>query len=350
MSTPVSDFDYDLPAELIAQEAVAVRDSARLFHLDRSEGASTHLHVIDLADRLKAGDLLVVNDSRVYPARIVGHRDPSGGRVECLLLSQLGEHRWDVLLHPGQKLGEGARIVFGEDDNRLELEVLERHFHGRRTVRLLAPGPSDVHAVIDAIGHTPIPPYIKRAADRADSVRYQTMFARVRGSVAAPTAGLHFTPTLMSRLRTAGIDCAAVTLHVGYGTFEPMRSADVEDHRVASERFDVTPQSAERINLALDEGRRVVAVGTTATRVLETVARLGDGRVIPTAGQTDLFIHPGFDFRVVSGLVTNFHLPKSSLLVLVAAFAGRERVLQAYAEAVSRRYRFYSYGDAMLIT
>ena len=350
MSTPVSDFDYDLPSELIAQEAAAVRDRARLLHLDRSSNDTSHLHVIDLADRLKGGDLLVVNDTRVYAARLVGHRNPSGGQVECLLLSQLSKNQWDVLMHPGQKLGEGAHVVFGEGDDRLELEVLERHFHGRRTVRLLAPGPADVHAVIDAIGHTPLPPYIRRPADRADSGRYQTMFAKVRGSVAAPTAGLHFTPTLMAKLRTAGIDCTAVTLHVGYGTFEPMRGAYVEDRRVATEHFEVTPRSATKINRALDEGRRFVAVGTTATRVLETVVRRGDGRMIPRSGETDLFIHPGFDFRVVGGLVTNFHMPKSSLLVLVAAFSGRERVLKAYAEAVSHRYRFNSYGDAMLIT
>ena len=350
MSTPVSDFDYDLPPELIAQEAAPVRDRARLLHLDRSDGSASHLRVTDLAELLRPGDLLVVNDSRVYPARLVGHRDPSGGRVECLLLARLDQDRWDVLMHPGQKLGRGARAVFGEGETRLDVEVLDQRFHGRRTVRLTTPAPVGVDAVIDAVGQTPLPPYIKRPVARADTERYQTIFAKVRGSVAAPTAGLHFTPALMAKLRAAGIDCTEVTLHVGYGTFQPIRGEQVEDHHVATEHFAVTPRSAERINLALGEGRRVVAVGTTTTRVLETVARLGDGRVIPTVGETDLFVRPGFEFRVVGGLLTNFHLPKSSLLVLVAAFAGRERVLQAYAEAVSRRYRFYSYGDAMLVT
>ena len=247
-------------------------------------------------------------------------------------------------------LGRGARAVFGEGDTRLDVEVLDQRFYGRRTVRLTTPAPVGVDAVIDAVGQTPLPPYIKRPVDRADTERYQTIFAKVRGSVAAPTAGLHFTPELMAKLRAAEIDCTEVTLHVGYGTFQPIRGEQIEEHQVATERFEVTPRSAEQINLALGEGRRIVAVGTTTTRVLETVARLGDGRVIPTVGETDLFIRPGFDFRVVGGLLTNFHLPKSSLLVLVAALAGRERVLQAYAEAVSRRYRFYSYGDAMLVT
>ena len=350
MSTPVSLFDYDLPAELIAQEAAPVRDHARLLHLNRSTGGTSHHRVTDLSDLLRAGDLLVVNDSRVYPARLVGHRDPSGGRVECLLLERLGDDQWDVLTHPGQKLNQGARVTFGEGDHRLDLEVLDRRFHGRHTVRLTASGSANVDAVVDAIGQTPLPPYIRRPADHVDQERYQTIFAKVRGSVAAPTAGLHFTPALMAQLRAAGIDCTEVTLHVGYGTFQPIRGEEIEDHRVETEHFEVTPQSADRINLALDEGRRVVAVGTTTTRVLETVGRLGGGRVIPTTGSTDLYIHPRFDFRVVGGLVTNFHLPKSSLLVLVAAFAGRERVLHAYAEAVARRYRFYSYGDAMLIT
>ena len=350
MSTPVSDFDYDLPSELIAQEAAPGRDRARLLQLDSATGHRSHHHVADLPRLLRSGDLLVVNDTRVYPARLLGHRDPSGGRVECLLLARLDDDQWDVLMHPGQKLKEGARVVFGEGDHQLHLEVLERRFHGRRTVKIMAPGPDDVDTVVDAIGQIPLPPYIKRAVDRSDRERYQTIFAKVRGSVAAPTAGLHFTPELIAALRTAGIECTEVTLHVGYGTFQPIRAERVEDHQVATEHFEVTPRSSRKINAALDEGRRVVAVGTTTTRVLESVARIGNGRLVSTSGETDLYIHPGFDFRVVGGLVTNFHLPRSSLLVLVAALAGRERVLDAYSEAVAQRYRFYSYGDAMLIT
>lgn len=294
-------------------------------------------------------DLLVVNDTRVFPARLIGRREPSGGQVECVLLERLDEARWDVLMHPGQKLKEGAQVVFGEGDHELNLEVLARKFHGRRIVRLMATSGLDVESVIDAVGKTPLPPYIKRTADAADRERYQTMFARVRGSVAAPTAGLHFTPALLAALEGCGIEWTRVTLHVGYGTFEPIRSEWIEEHRVWTERFDITESAADRINRARDDGRRVVAVGTTTTRALETSARRGGGLISAGSAETDLYIQPGHDFRVVGGLLTNFHLPKSSLLVLVSAFAGRQRILAAYREAVSRRYRFYSYGDAMLI-
>ncbi len=346
-----SDFDYVLPPELIAQEPAAVRDSARLLHLDRATSGCSHRHVRDLPDLLAPGDLLVVNDTKVFPARLLGRREPSGGRVECLLLARIDEQRWDVLVHPGQKLKEGTRAVFGEGDQTLYLEVLTRGFYGRRTVTLTAAaGPADVDSVIDAIGHTPLPPYIKRAPDVADRGRYQTIFARARGSVAAPTAGLHFTKSLLSALTARGVDRTEVTLHVGYGTFQPIRGDDVESHVVDTERFEISTQAADAINRALDEGRRIVAVGTTTTRALESAAQTGDGRVEAGGAETDLYIRPGHDFLVVGGLVTNFHLPKSSLLVLVAALAGRQAVLAAYDEAVERRYRFYSYGDAMLVT
>ena len=350
MSTLVSDLDFDLPPELIAQEASPERDRSRLLCVDRATQTRTHHRVDDLPRLLRSGDLLVVNDSRVFPARLLGRRDPRGGTVECLLLARLDENRWDVLIHPGQKMKVGARAVFGAGDDQLHLEVLERHFHGRRTVRLHATGPRDVDTVVDRIGQTPLPPYIKRPADPADRERYQTIFAKARGSIAAPTAGLHFTPGLMTRLASAGIDRTEVTLHVGYGTFQPIRVERVEDHQVATERFEMSATAAERINAALDEGRRVVAVGTTTTRVLESVVRAGDGRMMPMTATTDLYIHPGFDFRIVGALVTNFHLPRSSLLVLASAFAGRALLLETYAEAVARCYRFYSYGDAMLIT
>ena len=344
----LSDFDYELPAELIAQEAAPVRDAARLLRLDRTTGACSHHRVADLDALLSPGDVLVVNDTRVVPARLLGRREPSGGAVECLLLARLDDERWDALVHPGQKLRDGSRALFEGGGRRLELEVLARHYHGRRTIRLWAED-GDVDAAIDAIGHVPLPPYIKRADRPVDHERYQTVYAAERGSVAAPTAGLHFTPTLLERLGSRGVEQHAVTLHVGYGTFEPVRTERVEAHRVAAERYCVPASTAAAVNRALDEGRRVVAVGTTTTRTLEAVARAHGGRLEPTAGETDLYIHGRFDFQVVGGLLTNFHLPRTSLLLLVCAFAGRESILSAYHEAVERRYRFYSYGDAMLI-
>ena len=344
----LSEFDLHLPNELIAQEAEPTRDAARLMSLDRETDQVEHYRVSDLADLLKPGDLIVVNDSRVIQARLLGRRDPSGGKAECLLLSRLDETRWDALVHPGHKLCQGARAVFEAGEHYLELEVLECHFHGRRTIRLVSSG-DDVEVAIDAIGHTPLPPYIKRKDQSADRERYQTVYARTPGSVAAPTAGLHFTPELLARLSSRGIARQAITLHVGYGTFEPDRTAKVEDHRVAAEHYYVSEETADAVNSALDEGRRIIAVGTTTTRTLEAVARLNGGRLRPGEGQTDLYIHGGFDFKVVGGLLTNFHLPRSSLLLLAAAFTGHERILAAYGQAIARCYRFYSYGDAMLI-
>ncbi len=344
----LSDFDYELPAELIAQEAAPVRDSARLLRLDRATGARSHHRVADLDTLLGPGDVLVVNDTRVVPARLLGRREPSGGAVECLLLARLDGERWDALVHPGQKLKVGSRAVFEAGGHRLELEVLARHYHGRRTIRLRTED-GDVDAAVDAIGHVPLPPYIKRPDRPVDHERYQTVYAAARGSVAAPTAGLHFTPALLDRLRARGVERLTITLHVGYGTFEPVRTEDVEAHRVAAERYVVPASTATAVNRALDEGRRVVAVGTTTTRTLEAVARAHAGRLAPAAGQTDLYIREPFDFRIVGGLLTNFHLPRSSLLLLVCALAGRGAILAAYREAVDRRYRFYSYGDAMLI-
>ena len=344
----LSDFDYELPAELIAQEAARVRDSARLLRLDRATGARSHHRVADLDTLLEPGDVLVANDTRVVPARLLGLREPSGGAVECLLLARLDAERWDALVHPGQKLKVGSRAVFEGRGHRLQLEVLARHYHGRRTIRLSA-GDEDVNAAIDAIGHVPLPPYIKRPDRPGDHDRYQTVYAAARGSVAAPTAGLHFTPALLDRLRARGVERHAITLHVGYGTFEPVRTENILAHRVAAERYAVPESTATAVNRALDEGRRVVAVGTTTTRTLEAVARTHGGRLAPAAGETDLYIREPFDFRIVGGLLTNFHLPRSSLLLLVCALAGRDAILAAYREAVDRRYRFYSYGDAMLI-
>jgi S-adenosylmethionine:tRNA ribosyltransferase-isomerase len=361
-------FDYDLPSELIAQEPPAERGMARLLCLDRLSGALTHLSVMALPQLLRDGDLLVVNNTRVVPARLLGRRVPTGGAVECLLIRLLpggtadqtafdqtavaagsSTQHWEALMHPGQKLAPGAEVVF-EGRRTLHGEVLERRFHGRRVIRLCTTDGSSVEEAIDVIGHVPLPPYIKRVDRPEDRERYQTLFARPRGSVAAPTAGLHFSPTLMAALAARGVETAEITLHIGYGTFQPVRVDRVEDHRLEPERYEIPELAALAITRALDAGRRIVAVGTTTTRALEAVAREHDGRIVAGGGTTDLFIFPGFAFRVVGGLLTNFHLPRSSLLMLVAAFADRERVLSAYRAAIMERYRFYSYGDAMLIS
>lgn len=366
--TAVSDFDFQLPDDLIAQEA-APRGGSRLLVMDRHRGAVQHATVRDLPAFLRAGDVLVANDTRVFPARLLGHRVPSGGTVECLLVAREEprlpppasrlEEVWTALMHPGQKLKPGALVRFEHPSGVLMAEVLERQYFGRRRIRLWAEGDAplrpgsgqEVDALVDAMGHVPLPPYIHRDDTPADRERYQTVFAAHRGSIAAPTAGLHFDAPLLDAIDRAGVERVTVTLHVGYGTFKPVRAEHVEEHVVDPEPYEITPAAAQAINMALDAGRRIVAVGTTTTRALEDAAVRGDGRVRPGRADAALFIYPGpgFTFRVVSGLMTNFHLPKSSLLMLVAAFAGRERVLAAYREAVERRYRFYSYGDAMLI-
>jgi S-adenosylmethionine:tRNA ribosyltransferase-isomerase len=360
----VDAFDFDLPAGLIAQDAVE-RGESRLLILDRDAGKLSHSAIRDLPGWLRAGDLLVANDTRVFPARLLGHRVPSGGAVECLLLhpdgtddahqrSDIGsrisddDEIWQALMHPGQKLKPGARVVFEGAERRLHGEVLERLFYGRRRIRLTAERGTVAEAV-DAIGHIPLPPYIDRPDTPKDRQRYQTVFAAARGSIAAPTAGLHFDAPLLAALDAAGVERTTITLHVGYGTFKPVRVDDVEAHVVDSERYEISGRAAAAINRALDEGRRVIAVGTTTTRAMEHAAARGAGRVAAGPGVADLFIYPGFGFRVISGLLTNFHLPKSSLLMLVSAFGGRARVLEAYREAVVQRYRFYSYGDAMLV-
>jgi S-adenosylmethionine:tRNA ribosyltransferase-isomerase len=349
-------FDFDLPLELIAQEPASDRGAARLLCLDRETGATSHAAVTSLPERLTPGDLVVVNDTRVFPARLLGRRVPSGGAVECLLVNRLhptglDDVRWEALMHPGQKLREGAEVIFegSAAQPTVHGEVLERRFHGRRVIRLWTGDGSPVDDAVDAIGHVPLPPYIKRADRPDDRDRYQTVFARARGSVAAPTAGLHFSRALVEALGDRGVEMARITLHVGYGTFQPVRTERVEDHRLEPERYEIGETAAAAINRALDGGRRVIAVGTTTTRTLEAVAGARGGRIVAGEGATDLFIFPGFEFRVIRGLLTNFHLPRSSLLMLVSAFAGREHVLQAYREAVERGYRFYSYGDAMLV-
>jgi S-adenosylmethionine:tRNA ribosyltransferase-isomerase len=344
----VSDFDFELPDELIAQTA-APRGESRLLVLDRGSGRIVHTAIHELPSYLRRGDVLVVNDTRVFPARLLGRRVPSGGTVECLLLGRLDADRWDALMHPGQKLRVGEHVAFGAPPRLLHGEILERKYYGRRTIRLRTDSQDDVEALVDELGHVPLPPYIKRADRAEDRERYQTVYARVRGSVAAPTAGLHFTGEILHAIEARGVERADITLHVGYGTFKPVRGDDVEAHEVDAEAYEITEQAASIINRALDDGRRVVAVGTTTTRALESAVAIGTGRIQPGREVTGLFIYPGYTFRVVGALLTNFHLPRSSLLMLVAAFAGREPVLAAYREAIERRYRFYSYGDAMLI-
>jgi S-adenosylmethionine:tRNA ribosyltransferase-isomerase len=346
----VTDFDFDLPDELIAQEPPPERGGSRLMAIDRAGGSIRHLTFADLPSLLREGDLLVVNDTRVFPARLIGVRLPGGGAAECFLVRPAAEaDTWIALVHPGQRLREGSRMLFESNGRRLHAEITGRHFHGRRTVRLWTDDGSSVRDTIDAIGHVPLPPYIKRPDSTRDRDRYQTVYARERGSIAAPTAGLHFTPEVLDALRTRGVDRVSITLHVGYGTFQPIRVDRVEDHQMDSEAFEVTAAAAAALSKARKEGRRIVAVGTTTTRTLESLQRSAEGDVLPGRGETALFIRPGHEFSLVSGLVTNFHLPKSSLLMLVSAFGGRELILGAYQEAVANRYRFYSYGDAMII-
>jgi len=369
----VSDFDFDLPPDLIAQEPPAERGGSRLLVLERSSGRVDHRTFAALPEYLRAGDLLVVNNTRVFPARLLGHRVPSGGAVECLLLGPVpadsstrddsaarasdvqpasssldGADLWTALLHPGQKLKPGARMVFERDGVRLHGEVMARHFFGRRTIRLWADAGS-VSEAIERIGHIPLPPYIAREDTAEDRDRYQTVFARHRGSIAAPTAGLHFTPAALEAVAARGVEIVEVTLHVGYGTFKPVRVDDVESHEVDPESYVVTTDAANALSLARQQRRRIIAVGTTTTRVLESLKVDRDGQTTPASGETRTFIYPGHRFQLVDGMVTNFHLPRSSLLMLVSALGGREQVLEAYRQAVAERYRFYSYGDAMLI-
>jgi S-adenosylmethionine:tRNA ribosyltransferase-isomerase len=370
----VADFDFDLPKDLIAQAPPEVRGQSRLLVVDRAAapGLVAHQMMSDLPSWLRPGDLLVVNDTKVFPARLFGRRTPSGGAVECMLLERVtGEGGdepgalWNALMHPGQKLKVGGRFTCGGTQDPslvpgsgleppyLQGEIVARGSFGHRTVRLWSEDGADVDSVIDRIGHLPLPPYIHRPDSPEDAERYQTVYARARGSVAAPTAGLHFTPELFGKLEAHGVERTAITLHVGYGTFKPVRAEVVEEHVVDAERFEISEDTAARINNARAEGRRIIAVGTTTTRALESAARdsVGSaaGLIRPGPGVTSLFIRPGHEFRIVDALVTNFHLPRSSLLMLVAAFAGRERVLAAYQQAVAGGYRFYSYGDAMLI-
>jgi S-adenosylmethionine:tRNA ribosyltransferase-isomerase len=332
------DFDYSLPASSIAQEP-APRGESRLLVLDRA-GPDRHAWIRDLPRLLRPGDLLVLNDTRVIPARLFG-RSAGGGRMEILLVERVSEREWDALVKPGRRARPGTAIAF---DGDLAAEVIAKGEDGRHRLRF--PEPVEPH--LDRLGHVPLPPYIHRPDRPEDRERYQTVFARQPGAIAAPTAGLHFTGDLLREIEAAGIGIARLTLHVGVGTFKPVSAERVEEHRMDSERYEIGEDAAAAIRQAHAGAGRIVAVGTTVVRTLESAALAAGGEVPAGAGSTELFITPGFRFQVVDVLLTNFHLPRSTLLMLVSAFAGRERVLAAYEEAIREGYRFYSYGDAML--
>jgi len=402
-SVLVSDFDYHLPEELIAQQPLADRAASRLLHLERGRDVMEDRQFRDFPDLLRPDDLVVFNDTKVFPARLYGHRSGSRaqrvsqqnpamkdflrGKVEVLLTKQLSGSplEWEALVHPGRKLGVGERVYFGgeadETSHELAAEIVGRGRFGERHLRF--DPVEDFFAVLGRIGHVPLPPYIDRPDTSEDRKQYQTIYAKALGSVAAPTAGLHFTPETLERIRQRGIEMAEVTLHVGLGTFQPVREEVVERNILHKEWYEISTEAAEKIQCARDAGRRVVAVGTTTVRTLEYAARNlprlekreaselqpnsppeqnrlewatqsntaipSEGRIVPQRGEADIFIYPGFEFRVVGAMLTNFHLPKSTLLMLVAAFAGRERILKAYEHAVQQRYRFYSYGDCMFV-
>jgi S-adenosylmethionine:tRNA ribosyltransferase-isomerase len=359
----VSDFHYHLPEELIAQQPLSDRAASRLLHLSAASGSLADRQFRDFPDLLRPGDLLVFNNTRVFPARLYGRRaglrsqalsphNPASrdflrGQVEVLLTRQLqrGPNDWECLVRPGRKIGVGEHLFFGCDHDELQAEVIARGEFGERHIRF---APADgFFARVEKIGHIPLPPYIARADSPADRDRYQTVYASQRGSVAAPTAGLHFTPEILSRLRDRGIETTQITLHVGLGTFQPVRVERVEEHMLHSEPYSISEEAAAKIRQARTESRRIVAVGTTTVRTLEYAAQAGE--VQACSGEANLFIYPGYKFQLVQALLTNFHLPQSTLLMLVCALGGKENVVNAYRHAVAQQYRFYSYGDCMFV-
>ncbi len=338
-----SDFLYDLPEALIAQTPIEPRDASRLLVCDRATGRREHRAFRDVTEYLRPGDALAVNHTKTIPARLIGSREGTGGAVEFLLLRRLDARRWEALVRPGKKLQPGAACVFG--DGRLTATVEARTAaEGGRVVCFRYEGVFE--EILDALGTMPLPPYIHEKL--ADPARYNTVYAKVDGSAATPTAGLHFTPELMDRIRDMGVDIVPILLHVGLGTFRPVKAEDLSDHVMHEEYYEVSPEAADRLNAARARGGRIVCVGTTAVRTLETVTG-PDGIVRPGAGETGIFITPGYTFRATDALITNFHLPGSTLLMLVSALMGRESALEAYREAVEEHYRFFSFGDAMLI-
>ena len=338
----VKDFSFDLPEELIAQTPLVDRTASRLLRLDKKTGARAHHVFAELPGFLRAGDCLVINDTRVLPARLIGRREGKDAKVELLLLKRLSADTWETLVKPGRKARPGDRLEFG--DGLLRAEITEIAEEGNRHVRFEFDGIFE--EILDKLGEMPLPPYITEKLE--DRERYQTVYAAHSGSAAAPTAGLHFTPELLAALAAKGVSIARITLHVGLGTFRPVKVDKIEEHHMHSEHYDISPEQAEIVNACRRNGGRVIAVGTTSCRTLESNAS-ADGMLCAGSGWTDIFIYPGYRFKIVDGLVTNFHLPESTLIMLVSALCGREHVLQAYEEAVRERYRFFSFGDAMLI-
>ena len=340
----IADFDYELPAELIAQTPLEQRDASRMLVLDRSKQTWTDSNFKEFTRYLRRNDVVVVNNSRVIPARLTGHREETGGQVEIFLVREIEIEVWEALVRPGSRLKEGARVIFG--DGRLIAEILDQSGAELRRVRFHCEGSFDER--LAELGSTPLPPYIKRPSgvSPADRERYQTVYSKHRGAIAAPTAGLHFTPEVLAEI-TQIASLAEITLHVGYGTFEPVRVDDVAQHSVSGEHYEISDSVAQTINEARAKGGRIIVVGTTTMRALESATE--DNAVLPGKGVATLTITPGYSFKIADALLTNFHLPRSSLLILVSAFAGRDFILRAYRHAVEQRYRFYSYGDCMLI-
>ncbi len=352
-----ADFEYNLPPSLIAQEPAKQRDSAKMLTLDRGTGETTHRQFRELPALLRPGDVLVMNDSRVIPARLHGRKIGGGANAQMLLLEETNEGNWWAMLRPGKRLPPGARVLLHNKRGRptqIIATVLEKNDEGH--ARLKFEGTKDFLSTLDQLGEAPLPPYIRRPTGNhtTDTTRYQTIFADSTGSVAAPTAGLHFTPTLLNALRRCGIITCTLTLHVGFGTFAPVKAEHIADHHMHTERYTLPSATAAIINQARRDHRRIIAVGTTTLRVLESIAR-ENTTLNPGSGHTDIFIHPPYEFQIVDGLITNFHLPQSTLLMLISAFAtpgetsGRDMVLAAYAKAIRKKYRFFSYGDAMFI-
>ncbi|MDD6579075.1 MAG: tRNA preQ1(34) S-adenosylmethionine ribosyltransferase-isomerase QueA [Lachnospiraceae bacterium] len=339
----LEEFDYDLPKELIAQDPLEKRDDSRLLVLDKNTGEYKHQHFYDIRKFLRPGDCLVINNTKVMPARLIGEKEGTGGKVEVLLLTRKSDTTWETLVKPGKNARIGQKLVFG--NGLLKAEVIDIVDEGDRLVRFDFDGIFE--EILDQLGQMPLPPYITHQLK--DKNRYQTVYAKYEGSAAAPTAGLHFTKELLQEIRDMGVNIAEITLHVGLGTFRPVKEENVLEHHMHSEYYKVTKEAADMINAAKDSGHRVIAVGTTSTRTLEAASD-PDGRMREKSGWTDIFIYPGYRYKVIDCLITNFHLPKSTLIMLVSALAGREHILAAYREAVKERYRFFSFGDAMFIT
>ena len=338
----IEEFDYDLPESLIAQTPLKHRDQSRLLVMGRESGKTTHQHFADVIDYFKEGDTLVLNDTRVMPARLFGIKEETGAKVEMLMLTHIEDNDWEVLLKPAKRIKVGQRLSFG--GGKIVAECIEELDQGGRIMRLHYEG--ILQERLDELGEMPLPPYIKERLDDPD--RYQTVYAKESGSAAAPTAGLHFTDELLEVIRAKGIRIVFITLHVGLGTFRPVSVDNIDDHEMHSEYYQISEDTAQLLNKTRREGGRIISVGTTTTRTLETVRSQHD-QFVAASGWTDIFIYPGYEFKAIDGLITNFHLPKSTLVMLVSAFSTRENVLNAYREAVERQYRFFSFGDAMLI-